>query len=356
MCWGSRLRLGPLGLAGAKPGGRAPTRWLAGARRSSQLVNWRCGRGAATAHSGGPDRGPAAARPRRRRAQVAEPRPVSAARRHVQAAHTARGGPHNASTRTRQAAEAARRSGWLTPGRAGAQGGPGAAARRGALGGPGGGGARAGRPARAADRAQLLPQCAAGAPPRAPPAPAPTVPGARAPSLPVRVWVRACLNIPYYASLSGPCDRAAQAPLVAAGLVGDGRQRLRILERTSGRLAPGRLTLLLGAPASGKSTLLHALAGALHGGALKARPSPGAGGVSCGAGVSCARLRGAGYSEPFAARRGRSACQPALAAPAFMRIGRMPPDAPGLAAGLPSWPSTPRGNTRGHTCGGRSAG
>lgn len=49
----------------------------------------------------------------------------------------------------------------------------------------------------------------------------------------------------------------------------DARVTLRILERCSGRLEPGRLTLLLGAPASGKSTLLHALAGALHGGALK---------------------------------------------------------------------------------------
>ena len=56
---------------------------------------------------------------------------------------------------------------------------------------------------------------------------------------------------------------------MAAGLVRDARVTLRILERCSGRLEPGRLTLLLGAPASGKSTLLHALAGALHGGALK---------------------------------------------------------------------------------------
>ncbi|KAK9836042.1 hypothetical protein WJX81_008449 [Elliptochloris bilobata] len=64
---------------------------------------------------------------------------------------------------------------------------------------------------------------------------------------------------------------ALLAPLVAAGLVRDARVRLRILERCSGRLEPGRLTLLLGAPASGKSTLLHALAGALHGGALKVR-------------------------------------------------------------------------------------
>ena len=64
-----------------------------------------------------------------------------------------------------------------------------------------------------------------------------------------------------------------QAPLVAAGLVRDTRQRLHILERSSGRLEPGRLTLLLGAPASGKSTLLHALAGALQGSALTARTS-----------------------------------------------------------------------------------
>ncbi len=64
-----------------------------------------------------------------------------------------------------------------------------------------------------------------------------------------------------------------QAPLVAAGLMRDTRQRLRILERCSGRLEPGRLTLLLGAPASGKSTLLHALAGALQGSALTARTS-----------------------------------------------------------------------------------
>jgi ABC-type taurine transport system ATPase subunit len=100
---------------------------------------------------------------------------------------------------------------------------------------------------------------------------------------------------------------------VAAGLVGDGRQRLRILERTSGRLAPGRLTLLLGAPASGKSTLLHALAGALHGGALKARPPPPMQTGCRGAGVARAGLRRTGPGS--AAQRGAVAQRADLHAP-----------------------------------------
>ena len=42
-----------------------------------------------------------------------------------------------------------------------------------------------------------------------------------------------------------------------------------ILNRVNGALQPGRITLLLGPPASGKSTLLKALAGALSGSGLK---------------------------------------------------------------------------------------
>ncbi len=40
-------------------------------------------------------------------------------------------------------------------------------------------------------------------------------------------------------------------------------QRLQVLDGCSGVLLPGRLTLLLGPPASGKTSLLKALAGKL---------------------------------------------------------------------------------------------
>ena len=42
------------------------------------------------------------------------------------------------------------------------------------------------------------------------------------------------------------------------------RSQLQVLDNVSGVLRPGRMTLLLGPPASGKSTLLQALAGALQ--------------------------------------------------------------------------------------------
>ena len=47
------------------------------------------------------------------------------------------------------------------------------------------------------------------------------------------------------------------------------RRKLVILDSISGILKPGRLTLLLGAPSSGKTTLLKALAGQLHFSGLK---------------------------------------------------------------------------------------
>lgn len=56
---------------------------------------------------------------------------------------------------------------------------------------------------------------------------------------------------------------AWQAGLAAVGLRREKRQRLHILDDVSGVLQPGRMTLLLGPPSSGKSTLLKALAGLL---------------------------------------------------------------------------------------------
>ena len=47
------------------------------------------------------------------------------------------------------------------------------------------------------------------------------------------------------------------------GLRQEKRRRLAILDGISGVLHPGRMTLVLGPPASGKSTLLKALAGLL---------------------------------------------------------------------------------------------
>ena len=52
------------------------------------------------------------------------------------------------------------------------------------------------------------------------------------------------------------------------------RSQLQILDNVSGVLRPRRMTLLLGPPASGKSTLLQALAGSLQSGAhLQVHPS-----------------------------------------------------------------------------------
>ena len=47
------------------------------------------------------------------------------------------------------------------------------------------------------------------------------------------------------------------------------KRRLVILDKISGVLKPGRLTLLLGPPSSGKSTLLKALSGTLQHSGLK---------------------------------------------------------------------------------------
>lgn len=48
-------------------------------------------------------------------------------------------------------------------------------------------------------------------------------------------------------------------------------RKFKVLDGISGVLVPGRLTLLLGPPSCGKSTLLKALAGKLDGG-LKVHP------------------------------------------------------------------------------------
>lgn len=42
------------------------------------------------------------------------------------------------------------------------------------------------------------------------------------------------------------------------------KRKFVILDKLSGRISPGRMTLLLGPPGSGKSTLLAALAGKLR--------------------------------------------------------------------------------------------
>lgn len=55
---------------------------------------------------------------------------------------------------------------------------------------------------------------------------------------------------------------------------GAGTTQLRILDNVSGVLQPGRLTLLLGPPSSGKSTLLKALSGRLEHTSLKVGTSP----------------------------------------------------------------------------------
>jgi translation initiation factor RLI1 len=52
--------------------------------------------------------------------------------------------------------------------------------------------------------------------------------------------------------------------LTSAGLLKSHKHHLTILKGVTGVLKPGRLTLLLGPPSSGKSTLLKALAGLLR--------------------------------------------------------------------------------------------
>jgi len=47
------------------------------------------------------------------------------------------------------------------------------------------------------------------------------------------------------------------------------KQRISILNGLSGTIKPGRLTLLLGPPSSGKTTLLKAISGKLRGAGLK---------------------------------------------------------------------------------------
>ena len=49
--------------------------------------------------------------------------------------------------------------------------------------------------------------------------------------------------------------------------------KLVILDSISGVLKPGRITLLLGPPSSGKTTLLKALSGRLEHSGLQVRPS-----------------------------------------------------------------------------------
>ena len=57
---------------------------------------------------------------------------------------------------------------------------------------------------------------------------------------------------------------ALQATLQSLKLMKANKRRFTILDGLSGRVTPGRMTLLLGPPGSGKSTLLSALAGKLR--------------------------------------------------------------------------------------------
>lgn len=52
--------------------------------------------------------------------------------------------------------------------------------------------------------------------------------------------------------------------LTSAGVIKSTKHHLTILKGVTGVLKPGRLTLLLGPPSSGKSVLLKALAGLLR--------------------------------------------------------------------------------------------
>ena len=61
----------------------------------------------------------------------------------------------------------------------------------------------------------------------------------------------------------------AQGVLQKLRIMRSTKKRINILSGLSGTIKPGRLTLLLGPPSSGKTTLLKALAGKLRGTGLK---------------------------------------------------------------------------------------
>ena len=68
------------------------------------------------------------------------------------------------------------------------------------------------------------------------------------------------------------CGVTLQGVLQRVRLMPSTKRRVTILHGLSGVLRPGRLTLLLGPPSSGKTTLLKALSGKLVGkGDLEAR-------------------------------------------------------------------------------------
>ena len=72
----------------------------------------------------------------------------------------------------------------------------------------------------------------------------------------MRAWVQQAHDL-----RQDECSVHMQASLAQAGLRREKRRRLVILDGVSGVLHPGRMTLLLGPPSSGKSTLLKVLAG-----------------------------------------------------------------------------------------------
>lgn len=61
-----------------------------------------------------------------------------------------------------------------------------------------------------------------------------------------------------------PFSPTPQELLTSAGILKNSKHHLTILKGVTGVLKPGRLTLLLGPPGSGKTSLLKALAGLLR--------------------------------------------------------------------------------------------
>lgn len=82
--------------------------------------------------------------------------------------------------------------------------------------------------------------------------------------LPPLVFLTCCSHVPAFVQSTQHSLQILQGVLQSLKLMRANKRKFTILDGLSGRVTPGRMTLLLGPPGSGKSTLLMALAGKLR--------------------------------------------------------------------------------------------